>query len=502
MLEQTSKDLERNWDEMRVSFLLLLVSSISTALLFLYGLNYGKILFVTDLSFGPLILIPTILIVPIISIVISYKLELVGFYLRSFSLLLYVGIFLLSLHSPLLIAFSSLSLVSYAILWLKLSHGTTKPIKKLITLVIANVFMYLVGDLMQFIIEPIGYPATFVPLSNLYFSSAIGVPLLLKGGIAVYSPFFAISISPVSLLLFFSISVLLTENYFKIFSLLKADNSGKSIAGVVYGVASSLSCQCEGGISLLPTMTVLLISTAMVPILFESFLLLIGTNLLITRYYMRGTSVRRLTIFEGIERRFSGILVIAALLIGTPMIEIIGIYLGLINNMLFFFGTGILMTISGYGEISLLGKLLGYRRIIGKTAISMLSVLASFLMFIWYYPPFTLLAFSSASLFTLMSLTSIFSGVIFGFVRISVHGGGQKLLDEFVALMLGMAPIVITYLSAIKVMTIWPEFGITQQIEYGLLAWAVLLPFMWLTTNISLNDTNKKPQTLYLNKPA
>lgn len=479
-------------NDQRLGLLVILEAVFLSIIYYRFGINFKALFFISGFEYASFYIMAAISSVSAASILLPSKYATVRFYLSSLTLLIFVGLFFLSLHSGILLIISLLLLIPYSYYWFMEYREYESALKKLLTFSAAILFMYFVGNLLHFFISPISYPSTFVPIQDQFAPPGGRVPFLLYYGISVYSPLFQISLSPVSLLMFSLISSILTENYFSIFRLLRKGNGKTKIQGTAYGVISLLSCQCEGGISLLPTMAVLIISISMIPVIGESFLLLLLTNILINRYYIKGSSVRFLVKFGGLEKKLAGIILAAALFIGTPIAETFGIYLGLLSNIFFFFGIGILMTVSAYYEAVVVGKLLDYHRSPHPALLSALFLIGSIFMFIWYIPTLTISAVENVSVFLIMNLTSVVAGIAFGIVRLSTKKTTRQLLDEFIALMFGMPPIIVFYLSAMSNLLIWPTFGITEQIEFGIIIWAILLPFMWLTTNISLNDAGNK----------
>ncbi len=470
-------------------FLSALIVSLSVIAYFIYGERYGQFVFITGTNSTAIIMMIAILAFSTVSLLIPEKHQVVKFYASSLALLVYLGLLLLSLHSIVMLIISIFSFTFYLILWRQFTFKKKGSFQKFITFTVALIFMYFVGDLLRFINTPADYPATVTWLGGLFLSNVSGTPLLMKYGIEVYAPYYAISISPVSFSIFVVVASLLTENYFSIFSLLRTGNRNTKIQGTAYGLISSLSCQCEGGISLLPTMAILLISITMVPLLLESLTLLFLTNYFINHHYIRNKRIRLLSSISDPVSKTRLIIPAAVLFIGTSVMEVTGIYLGLINNMLFFFGIGIVMTLTAYFETTMIGILLDYRKSLHPLITSVLSVTGAILMFIWYIPTLTLRAVEAPAMFVLMNITGIVAGALFGLVRLSVKKGYKQLLDEFIALMFGMPPIIVLYMSAMLQFLIWPEFGLLQQVEFGIMIWAAVLPFMWLSTNISLNDT-------------
>lgn len=478
-------------DEEQVIIVAMLATVLSTLIYFILGTGRGGIVIINDFRDSSYLAIFFVTALPVISLVIPDKLRIAGFYLKSTSLMIFIALTLISLHSATLFVISLVPLVAYSLVWQKTSNRVPSALKKFITFSAAMTFMYFAGSLIHFVTEPMGYPATFASIAEAYVFQPTGVPLLLKYGFVFTTPYFQGTMSPFSFLIFTAISAILTENYFSIFGLLRRGNGKTRIQGAAYGTISLLSCQCEGGISLLPTMAILIISIAMVPILLESFVLLLLTNLFINRFYLRGESVRILRIINQPGSKLPGLVLAAILFLGTPMIETTGIYFGLISNMFFFFGIGILMTVASYYEVTLIGRLLGYSRRLNVAVLSIMFIAASFFMFIWYVPHYTMLAIDQVTMFLVMNVTNISSGFLFGMIRLSSGKATGQLLDEFLALMFGMPPIIVFYFSALVQIQLWPVFSLTEQIEFGLIVWALILPFMWLTTNISLNDAGE-----------
>lgn len=466
----------------------IMATALATIIYFIVGISSRDIVIMSDFSKLHYVAIGFILVFPLVSLFIPDRFQPTGFYMKSVSLLIFLGLTFTAIHRIALFAISLAPLLSYSFLWWDSSRDLKLELKKLLTFSLAMTFMYLAASMFHVGPEPSFYPSTFASVSEAYVFATHGVPYLLKGGIAFITPYIQGVISPISFIIFTFISALLTENYFGIFTLLRKGNGETRISGAAYGAVSLLSCQCEGGISLLPTMAYLVITIAMIPILAESLGLLLLTNLLINRFYIHGSKVR---ILERISRPSSQAIeygVAAILFLATPLVETIGIYFGLITDVFFFFGIGILMTVSAYYETIFIGKLVGYKRKLSGAIMIAMFLIASVLMFIWYFPQLTIAAVEQVSTFLLMNVTSIVAGFLFGMVKLSSGRATGQLLEEFITLMFGMPPIIVFYFSALVQVQLWPVFNITQQTEFGLVVWAIILPFMWLTTNISLNE--------------
>lgn len=465
-----------------------LATAVSTLVYFMVGISSRDIVIISDFSRMHYVAIAFVLVFPPVSIFLPGRWRLPGFYMKSVSLLIFLGLTFTAVHSVALFSISLAPLISYSFLWWHSATDVRLELKKLATFSLAMTFMYLAASMFHLGPEPSFYPATFASVSEAYVFSPTGVPYLLEGGVAFITPYIQGVFSPLSFTIFTLISALLTENYFGIFAVLRRGNGETRVSGAAYGAVSLLSCQCEGGISLLPTMAYLVITIAMIPILAESLALLLLTNLMIGRYYLRGKKVSLLGRISSPDNKAPGYAMAAVLFLATPLLETVGIYLGMITNIFFFFGIGILMTVSAYYEVVFIGRLIGYGRRINPLVLVAMFIAASTIMFIWYFPHYTLLAVNHVSVFLLMNLTSLVAGFLLGMIRLSSGRATGQLLEEFITLMFGMPPIIVFYFSALVQAQLWPVFNITQQTEFGLIVWAIILPFMWLTTNISLND--------------
>ncbi len=478
-----------------------LAAAVSTLIYFMVGISSRDIVIISDFTTMHYVAIAFILVFPQLSIFLGERWYPLGFYMKSVSLLILLGLTFTAVHSISLFSISLAPLLSYSFLWWNSATNVRLELKKLITFSLAMAFMYLAASMFHVGPEPSFYPATFASVSEAYVFSPHGVPYLLKGGIAFITPYIQGVVSPLSFVIFTLISALLTENYFGIFAILRRGNGETKVSGAAYGAVSLLSCQCEGGISLLPTMAYLVITIAMIPILTESLALLLLTNMLIGRYYLQGKKVRLLGKISNPNNNLPGYVMAAILFLATPLMETVGIYLGMITNIFFFFGIGILMTVSAYYEVVFIGKLVGYERRVNPVVLGAMFVAASTIMFIWYIPHYTILAVSQVSVFLLMNLTSLTAGFLFGMIKLSTPRATGQLLEEFITLMFGMPPIIVFYFSALVQAQLWPVFNITQQTEFGLIVWAIILPFMWLTTNMSLNDARDNFTAPILNNP-
>lgn len=477
---------EKYWSE--YSILLLMISAASLLIFFIYGLENYKIIFDHGFGTSSYIIFGALIALPSVSYYVRQKFPAIGFYLLSVTFLIYFATVLASLYDLFLLVLSTVSFLSFTALWRDAIGHENGKFKRFTIFISANVFMYLVSKLLIFAVQPQGFPMTFVQIGSVFATQFEGVPFLFSHGFAVYTPYFVFMVSPLSLIIFTAISALLTENYIGIFRYLMGRSKGTNFQSAVYGVASTLSCQCEGCISLLPTMTVLILTIAMIPLLVESFILLLATQFLLKRFFSKSGRVRFLS---SIDKMNEGSIVFIAVSITTVFLlvyEMVGIYLGQINNIFFFFGVSMAMILVGYADVIVYSRYLHFRK--RKSLPLALISAGSVLGVIWFIPSLTFIAFSNPEFFALMSSSSLVTGVLFGLARTFYSPGGRKLVDEYLALMLGMIPIIVLYVSSTFNVLLWPEFGINQQVEFSIAAWGFILPLMWLTTNLSLNSAS------------
>ena len=316
-----------------------------------------------------------------------------------------------------------------------------------------------------------------------------GTPLMFLGGLVFFTRYLVFSISLQALLLFTALSILLVENYFLIIEFVRK-NSRSIIGGQVSGALTVLSCQCESITAAFPSIVSLILSAAIIPLILESIFLVFLTNLLLRTHFMKGRRfvfldrlypVHRVGIFAALS---------SAAIITLPLIETVGVYFNWQTSLYFYGGINFLMLIAG-----ILAAIMIYRLGILKiqfrknTVPSMLLALASFAMLAWFYPPLTLMTVQNGGYFALMSIVSFAGGILSGFVYSGLRSEGKRLFLEFLAMMFTMFAIVVFYFSILSGYSIWPVFGLTEQVIFSIGVWVVTLPFMWFATNIALNSS-------------
>ena len=319
-----------------------------------------------------------------------------------------------------------------------------------------------------------------------------GTPVLFIGGLVFFTKYLVFSISLQALLMFSILSFLLVENYFLIISFIRG-SSKSIIGGQVSGALTVLSCQCESITAAFPSIVSLVLTASILPLIFESILLVFLTNILLRRRYMLGKRSPLLDSIYPVKNVNAFIVLASVTIIALPLIETIGVYYGLQSSLYFFGSLDFLMLIAGIFVVLLVEKSgMLHLHADSRAAIIFALLVSSFSMFAWFYPPLALNALSCGSAFALMSITSFAGGIAAGLVYIGVGKEGKKLFLEFLAMMFTMFAIVVFYVSILTGYTIWSFFGLTEQVIFSIALWVVALPFMWVATNIALNSSVRK----------
>jgi hypothetical protein len=350
------------------------------------------------------------------------------------------------------------------------------------------IFMAFLGNLFTFVNQAAGLPITFESQSDVMIALGTTVPLLEFHGMVILSPHVDLIISPMEYFIFMLLAMLVSENYYEIISYVVSRHStAKGISATAYGVVGALSCQCESAIALLPAVAIFVIDLLLLPLIFLSILLLLGTYILVTRFYKNN----RKPLFGGniFGKRAKTLIFlgIASLLIGTPVLVTVGVYYSMQNNPLFFFGVAMITIFTGYIMMIYIGKFL---KINGSGLILPVSLMliASVISIVWYIPDFTEMALESASIYGFMNLTGILSGILFGLSYSLFKREGKNSLTEYIMILFGVIPLFVFYYSMKIDRAIYPFWNVYTQLEFSLILWFVMLPLMWIATHISLND--------------
>lgn len=470
---------------MKQDFPSLALLSLSTALFFFFGLRQNFLYYDSNVFFAFFLMVAFIFAAPYSSLVDAKKFRGYQFYLILTTLLVYVAITILTARY---LEIAPLSLISSLILlriFVKKFGKATSVVSKSIAFSAIFGFMMFLSGLVRISYASPGYAMAFASIYD--DSPSIGVPFFFSGGVVVFTDFFTITLSIASFLLYAFLSALLTENYSLIFRFLKGRKN--AIAGsTISGAMTAISCQCESLAATFPTFVVLLLSAFIVPLIAESIIFVMLTNLFLLIYYFKGKNVKLIDRLWRIGSNRLYVVLMAITILLTPFLEIYGIFFSLESNLIFFGGINILMYISGVFTALIMTKLFPSIAVKKKFALFFLVLASTIAMYAWYIPIVTFYAYYSPSLFALMGIFSIMSGVATGVVYKSVDTHNQKLYLEYLTMMFSMLAIIIFYLSAVARIIIWPEFGFFQQLTFSLLLWAISLPIMWLSTNITLNS--------------
>ncbi|KPV46221.1 hypothetical protein SE19_06490 [Acidiplasma aeolicum] len=324
------------------------------------------------------------------------------------------------------------------------------------------------------------------------------VPYFFYYGIIMRINYLYFTTSIQSIVLYIILAALLTENYYMIFKIVRNNSVAKNmISPTLTGGISALSCQCEGLTATLPTIAAALATAVSTTLLSESIVLLLLSNFMLTVFLNRKTQIKIVSQIKNI--RNSNIFPVMAIffILITPIAEIFGIYFKLeLLSLIFFFGINILMFVAGIFFMYVLTKIGVQPRIQSKYLIISLIIFSSIIMFIWFIPYFTALAYTYYNIFLLMNLMAFVSGFIVYLIYSNIDTL-KRAYVEYNAMMFSMTALIIFYIALIENTTLYPLYGIEQQIIFSAILWATALPFMWLSTIDTLYQYSV-PKNYYL----
>ena len=403
------------------------------------------------------------------------------------SVLLTIFLIVITFFYTYLLIFPALSLIALLAIVRNSKEYTNRDYKKLVAFLAIFSVIYALADLIR-----TGDVPAYVGISftSIYDDiQPLGTPFLFYQGIVIYDRLLLITISGPTFFLFSILSALLTENYFLIFSFAGREKRNL-ISSTASGVVSALSCQCESLTIFFPTIVAFLLTFAIIPLIVESIVFVLLTNILLNYYFNRGKQNRILEKMwpkAGSAKVMLGGIII---LLGIPVAETVGIAFGLQKVLYFFSWINIGMFVEGIFIVIILNFIFKINTTKYSFLFKFVGIPASIiLMFVWYVPYFTTSAYTSPAIFAVMSLSSIAAGLITGLTYYSLRYSNRKLFYEFVAMMFSMFSIIIFYISIVAGITIWVEFGLEQQVIFSIVTWAVSLPFMWFGTNITFSDS-------------
>ena len=360
---------------------------------------------------------------------------------------------------------------------------------RLIGIGLAILSMILISGLIRFNYVPQGIGLLVASIADDVITG--GTPPLFLGGVVFFTRYIVFSVSIQSLAMFSLLSVLLVQNYFLIISYVRM-RAKAAIGGQLSGALSALSCQCESITAAFPSIISLVLSIAVIPLILESIILVLLTNYLLRLKFMKGVSVGFFDRIWPVRNKRGFLFWSSLLILAMPLIETYGVYLHLENSLYFFGGINFLMLFTGILISLLISEFFPkFRHFPGKYGVTGLVLISSTLMFMWFYPPLTILASGDGAYFALMSISSFAGGMISGIAYSGLSDNSKKLFLEFLSMMLAMFAIIVFYVSILFSYSIWNNFGLAQQTLFSLIMWIFALPFMWLTTNLVLNSYAK-----------
>lgn len=473
---------------MKTSFYYAGIALISYFILFLDGIARGSIYVDSILTLAnnnPQQLIPpiTVTALTLASILTSLHKQ-IQIYIVGILLLIYGLLFLGTFEDPNLIPFSGISLVATIAFFAKSPGFDRINSAKLGSFLFIIIAMFLLGSSLRIASGPPQYSLAF---GSIYDDVRLGgVPLLYTGGVVIYTHLFVLSLSVPIVILFSTLSVVLTENYYLIFRLLRRDGS-RGVRKTMSSALTVLSCQCEGITAYFPAAIATILFTAIVPLITESIIFILLTDIMLTLFYLKGKRIRILDRLWSVTstRKFAASMILSLLLI--PVYTVVVVFLKLQENLLVFSSVNVLMFVYGIFAVYMIDSVVPLKRGLAYHWTLLLVGISSAGMLVWYLPQIAAQAVTNPAVFSAMSIVTVSSGVLAGLVFRKRENPVKRLFFEYITMMFSMLAIVVFYITAIPTMVIWPIFGIKQQLEFSLILWGITLPIMWLSTNISLN---------------
>lgn len=390
-----------------------------------------------------------------------------------------------------LIAFPLVSLI----LTLIMAHGIDadgkSKISRLVLFVSVSLLMLVIGGALRFVFNT---PEFSLAFGSIYDDeNPLGVPYLFLNGIIIYGRYLVVSVSIPIIILFTGLSAVLTENYHLIFGFVSSRHT-YGIEKNFNSALTALSCQCEGLTASFPSIVVTVLFAAVVPLISISVFFILMTNILLSRFFMRGKRVRFLDKILKIPSSNHFTIFVVAFLPVEILAVLISVYFGFYKNLTVFSALNISMFIYGILFYNSLATIFSLRtRIHGYLEYLVISA-STIMMLIWYIPLLTTDSVTKSFFFILMSTVTVIAGVLSGLLFNSTSMKHKILYFQYLTMMISTLAIVVFYISVIELHTIWPYFGMTEQIEFSLIIWGLSLPFVWLGTNISFN-TETDPST-------
>lgn len=424
--------------------------------------------------------------VSVLQVLVYRKFRVISFYFGIFQAITFFLLSIISFPGPLFAPFL-LALVLEVLALLLISGEIEGSALRSSVAVISLAVMIYLGDLFQFAYNRPDTGFIVASTESVFVVLGQNIPFLEYNGLFVFTHHFDLILSIQQYIMFMVLAILISENYFQIIRYVSAHGRKAGRASViVYGLTGALSCQCESYISFLPALSILLINYVLFPVIIFSILLLIGTYLIVSRRYSRGLAVPLFSSSSYRNRKLLILLTGFVILMGTPFFITIVVYLSLLRNALFFFLTGMIMILDGFVIMVLISMIFPFPRT-GRLVSTILVAGGTLFSLVWFYPYLTGLAFEYPPYFVLMNLSMLASGILYGYVHSSLDTRWRDVLKEYISTLYGIFSLVIFYVMGTFQVSIWPFFTIESQIDFSLITWTIMLPVMWVTTQVSLN---------------
>lgn len=319
--------------------------------------------------------------------------------------------------------------------------------------------------------------------------SPAGVPLLFGGGIVIYGSISLITISLQYLAIIALLGGLVPENFYLIWRILSNGSSpggirslGRTPQQLLTTGGVILSCQCEGIVAAAPAIASLLVGLLILPLISEATLLILLSNVLFSLALRKGADfIGKIRNAIGGSSTITGV-VLLVLLIPT---SITGAALGWETSIYYFFGLNSLMFLAG--------SMVGYAslrkseiRIRGFLSILFVLFLSMLMMFAWFIPSVSLLAYNSYLIYSGMEVFSILAGILAALAFHSTNSKGKLLILETIAMMFPVVSLVVMTYSVVSIVPIWSEFSPDSQLPFAIILLMLSLPVLWLTTILSV----------------
>ncbi|MGC8645782.1 MAG: hypothetical protein ACP5UO_05955 [Thermoplasmata archaeon] len=439
------------------------------------GLYLGEILSTSDSSLLLLLSAMSMNALLILSLILGRK--IFEFYSVCYLLIYETGAILLTGNSLLsLLLLPSVVAGLYGLHALSLRSKVSRGVSFLAVLL----FMFFISKTILLVNQPVPSPLTFELLSDRMAAIGLATPFTEYAGLFVSTRYADVILSPFQFFLYLFISSLLVENYHLIIPFLSKKGRG-GVVSAGYGVLSALGCQCESAIGAFPAASLLILNVLLLPFFALSIVLIAMTYLLITRYY----SVNNI---PSIVLRAPGnkeLLLLAAFVILTQLVEVFGAAFRLQSNPIFFFGTMMLMIFDGFALYYIIHRLSNGIKIGMKTS-ALLFPIAVAMATIWFIPSVTAQAVRDPLIFSIMSYVSLISGFIISAINYSRRSIAGITFLEGYAVILGIVPIVLFYVSFYLENRLWSFWTLSQQGEASIALWMIMIPSMWVVTQSSL----------------